>query len=145
MFSKKHTTKSVAFHSTQMTFDFMAFLHQMVTCIDQINIPVASIAGIVESAYEEVVNGVLKRGYLVKKGGKRRNWKRRWFVLKNDEMSYYESCENLTLKVCMYIHMCITYWKINNHKYCNYTQGTNQVSPCTYIKFLLCNEMFSKD
>ncbi len=32
-----------------------------------------------------------KCGYLTKLGGKVKNWKRRWFVMKNGEMLYYKS------------------------------------------------------
>lgn len=48
---------------------------------------------------DEIVHGVLKKGYLTKKGHKRRNWKRRWFILQRTTMTYYESRENLTMKV----------------------------------------------
>ena len=32
-----------------------------------------------------------KSGYLTKLGGKVKNWKKRWFVLKNEELFYYKS------------------------------------------------------
>jgi hypothetical protein len=34
---------------------------------------------------------VVKQGWLTKKGGQRRNWKTRWFVLKTNEFSYYNN------------------------------------------------------
>merc|ERR1712119_127892 len=30
-----------------------------------------------------------KEGYLIKRGGIVKNWKRRWFVVQRDEMAYY--------------------------------------------------------
>ena len=52
------------------------------------------------------MNGVLKKGYLTKKGHKRRNWKKRWFVLQRTIMRYFESREKDVLKVspvCVYL------------------------------------------
>ena len=34
---------------------------------------------------------ILKEGWLMKKGGNRRNWQTRWFVLKSPELSYYKN------------------------------------------------------
>ena len=48
---------------------------------------------------DEIVHGVLKKGYLRKKGHKRKNWKRRWFVLQRNIMKYFETRESMTLKV----------------------------------------------
>ena len=49
---------------------------------------------------DELVNGVLKKGYLVKQGHVRHNWKKRYFILKENVMSYYKSRETMELKVC---------------------------------------------
>ena len=35
--------------------------------------------------------GVLKQGYMTKEGAVRRNWKKRWFVLWSDSISYYKA------------------------------------------------------
>ena len=48
---------------------------------------------------DEIVDGVIKKGYLTKKGHKRRNWRRRWFILQRTIMRYFESREKLVLKV----------------------------------------------
>ncbi|XP_066281395.1 pleckstrin homology domain-containing family H member 1-like isoform X2 [Branchiostoma lanceolatum] len=40
-----------------------------------------------------------KCGYLTKLGGRLKCWKRRWFVLRNGELSYYKSPEPWTLKL----------------------------------------------
>jgi len=51
------------------------------------------------SAVSLTTGGVVaKEGNLMKKGQKRRNWKRRWFVLQSDGLYYYESQEMKDLK-----------------------------------------------
>ena len=48
---------------------------------------------------DEIVHGVLKTGKLTKKGHKRKNWKTRWFVLQRTVLRYYQSRDNMVLKV----------------------------------------------
>ncbi|XP_007892313.1 differentially expressed in FDCP 6 homolog [Callorhinchus milii] len=45
----------------------------------------------VEEVYQEIIEDVLKQGYLWKKGQLRRNWTERWFILKPNLISYYAS------------------------------------------------------
>jgi hypothetical protein len=33
---------------------------------------------------------IIKQGYLVKKGAKRKNWTNRWFVLRGNQLEYYK-------------------------------------------------------
>ncbi|KAM3877029.1 switch-associated protein 70 [Diretmus argenteus] len=49
--------------------------------------------GITE-VFQELILDVLKQGYMMKKGHKRKNWTDRWFVLRPNSMSYYV-CEDL--------------------------------------------------
>uniref|UniRef100_UPI0037E7BE1E switch-associated protein 70-like n=1 Tax=Semicossyphus pulcher TaxID=241346 RepID=UPI0037E7BE1E len=44
--------------------------------------------------FQELILDVLKQGYMMKKGHKRKNWTERWFVLRPNSMSYYV-CEDL--------------------------------------------------
>uniref|UniRef100_A0A3B3BAH1 Switch-associated protein 70 n=1 Tax=Oryzias melastigma TaxID=30732 RepID=A0A3B3BAH1_ORYME len=44
--------------------------------------------GITE-VYQELILDVLKQGYMMKKGHRRKNWTERWFVLKPGSISYY--------------------------------------------------------
>ena len=48
---------------------------------------------------DEIVHGILKKGFLQKKGHKRKNWKRRWFVLHRTIIKYFETRDNLKQKV----------------------------------------------
>nr|XP_029495402.1 switch-associated protein 70-like isoform X1 [Oncorhynchus nerka] len=52
--------------------------------------------GIAE-VFQELILDVLRQGYMMKKGHKRKNWTERWFVLGPNSMSYYVS-EDLTDK-----------------------------------------------
>jgi hypothetical protein len=36
------------------------------------------------------LSGPVKEGFLVKQGGKYRTWKKRWFVLHNNHISYHK-------------------------------------------------------
>ena len=44
---------------------------------------------VISDLVDETVHGVLKKGFLEKKGHVRRNWSRRWFVLKRTILTYY--------------------------------------------------------
>uniref|UniRef100_A0A1A8LTR8 Switch-associated protein 70 n=1 Tax=Nothobranchius pienaari TaxID=704102 RepID=A0A1A8LTR8_9TELE len=45
----------------------------------------------INEVYQELILDVLKQGYMMKKGHKRKNWTERWFVLKPSYISYYTS------------------------------------------------------
>ena len=42
-----------------------------------------------EEIVDHVVNGIVKQGYLVKKGHKMKSMKERWFVLKPTNLTYF--------------------------------------------------------
>ncbi|XP_031702699.1 switch-associated protein 70 [Anarrhichthys ocellatus] len=52
--------------------------------------------GITE-VFQELILDVLKQGYMMKKGHRRKNWTERWFVLRPNSLSYYV-CEDLVEK-----------------------------------------------
>ncbi|XP_074473170.1 switch-associated protein 70-like [Sebastes fasciatus] len=52
--------------------------------------------GITE-VFQELIMDVLKQGYMMKKGHKRKNWTERWFVLRPNSLSYY-ACEDMVEK-----------------------------------------------
>uniref|UniRef100_A0A7N6AGN0 Switch-associated protein 70 n=1 Tax=Anabas testudineus TaxID=64144 RepID=A0A7N6AGN0_ANATE len=43
----------------------------------------------INEVYQELILDVLKQGYMMKKGHKRKNWTERWFMLKPNCISYY--------------------------------------------------------
>ncbi|NXA01286.1 SWP70 protein, partial [Nesospiza acunhae] len=45
----------------------------------------------INEVFNELILDVLKQGYMLKKGHKRKNWMERWFVLKPNIISYYVS------------------------------------------------------
>ncbi|NP_001083435.1 differentially expressed in FDCP 6 homolog [Xenopus laevis] len=47
----------------------------------------------IQDLYEEVIQDVLKQGYLLKKANLRRTWTERWFILKPSSLGYYLSEE----------------------------------------------------
>ncbi|XP_056117156.1 switch-associated protein 70b [Rhinichthys klamathensis goyatoka] len=51
----------------------------------------------INEVFQELILDVLKQGYMMKKGHKRKNWTERWFLLKPSAISYYAS-EDLTEK-----------------------------------------------
>ncbi|XP_069380395.1 switch-associated protein 70 [Paralichthys olivaceus] len=51
----------------------------------------------INEVYQELILDVLKQGYMMKKGHKRKNWTERWFVLQPNSLSYYV-CEDLLEK-----------------------------------------------
>uniref|UniRef100_A0A8C2GGM8 Switch-associated protein 70 n=1 Tax=Cyprinus carpio TaxID=7962 RepID=A0A8C2GGM8_CYPCA len=51
----------------------------------------------INEVFQELILDVLKQGYMMKKGHKRKNWTERWFLLKPNLISYYAS-EDLTEK-----------------------------------------------
>ncbi|KAI5098130.1 switch-associated protein 70, partial [Silurus meridionalis] len=51
----------------------------------------------ISEVFQELIMDVLKQGYLLKKGHKRKNWTERWFLLRLNSISYYVS-EDLTEK-----------------------------------------------
>ncbi|XP_051919603.1 switch-associated protein 70 [Hippocampus zosterae] len=48
----------------------------------------------INEVFQELILDVIKQGYMMKKGHKRKNWTERWFVLRPTSMSYYR-CEDL--------------------------------------------------
>ncbi|XP_076012355.1 switch-associated protein 70 [Genypterus blacodes] len=45
----------------------------------------------INEVFQELILDVLKQGYMMKKGQKRKNWAERWFVLRPNSLSYYLS------------------------------------------------------
>ena len=79
--------------------DFVKFLSTLVDCFSSICVDSSVISEIIVDMKDEVVNGVLRKGYLFKKGHQVKNWKRRFFILTRNSLTYYESREKMIMKV----------------------------------------------
>ncbi|KAI2662185.1 Switch-associated protein 70 [Labeo rohita] len=55
----------------------------------------------INEVYQELVMDVIKQGYMIKKGHKRKNWTERWFELHLNYMSYYVSEDLVEQKGCI--------------------------------------------
>ncbi|XP_062241079.1 switch-associated protein 70-like [Platichthys flesus] len=63
----------------------------------------------INEVYQELILDVLKQGYMMKKGHRRKNWTERWFVLRPDTLSYFV-CEDLLEqkgKILLDINCCV--------------------------------------
>ncbi|XP_051756811.1 switch-associated protein 70 [Ctenopharyngodon idella] len=55
----------------------------------------------INEVYQELVLDVIKQGYMMKKGHKRKNWTERWFKLHLNYISYYVSEDLIEQKGCI--------------------------------------------
>jgi hypothetical protein len=73
---------------------FPEFVTVVTEYFDQLCLSTDFTAELILELYEFLVKGILKKGYLSKQGHKRKNWTRRWFVLRLSNLSYFEdNCE----------------------------------------------------
>ncbi|XP_071624523.1 differentially expressed in FDCP 6 homolog [Heliangelus exortis] len=81
----------------------------------------------VEEVYQEVIEDVLKQGYLWKKGQLRRNWSERWFTLKPSALSYYLSEERKEKKGSIVLdkHCCVEVLPDRDGKRCMFCVKTS--------------------
>ena len=79
---------------------FPEFLEEITNAFEFLKLEMSLTCEMILDLLDEIVMGVLKKGYLIKRGGNRKNWKKRWFILKENTLFYYESREDLTQKVC---------------------------------------------
>ncbi|XP_019402295.1 PREDICTED: differentially expressed in FDCP 6 homolog [Crocodylus porosus] len=81
----------------------------------------------IEEVYQEVIEDVLKQGYLWKKGQLRRNWSERWFTLKPSSLSYYMSEERKEKKGSIVLdkHCCVEVLPDRDGKRCMFCVKTS--------------------
>ncbi|KFW90116.1 Differentially expressed in FDCP 6, partial [Phalacrocorax carbo] len=81
----------------------------------------------VEEVYQEVIEDVLKQGYLWKRGQLRRNWSERWFTLKPSVLSYYMSEERKEKKgsITLDKHCCVEVLPDRDGKRCMFCVKTS--------------------
>ncbi|KAM8795902.1 differentially expressed in FDCP 6 homolog [Eudromia elegans] len=80
----------------------------------------------VEEVYQELIEDVLKQGYLWKKGQLRRTWSERWFTLKPSALSYYTSEERKEKKGSIPLdkHCCVEVLPDRDGKRCMFCVKT---------------------
>jgi PH domain len=74
---------------------------------------------------------VVKSGWLNKQGGARggrKNWKRRWFVLKEDCLYYYR--DETVCSICLYVCICVCLYIFPNRMF--FSPGSSAI----YVLFL---------
>ena len=86
-------------YADKAALDFPAFLEILTNYFSALSLEVSLVAEMVYDLKDEIINGVLRKGYLEKKGHRVPNWKRRWFVLQRDTLVYYDSRDRLIEKV----------------------------------------------
>ena len=57
--------------------------------------------------YDLMVLGILKKGFLVKKGHVVENWRKRYFVLQLTRLKYYKDRDLTEFKVCVCVYVCV--------------------------------------
>lgn len=90
--------RTYEFHK-QMDVDFVEYVEAITDLFDTLGLDSSLTCEVIADMVDEIVHGVLRKGYLTKKGHKRKNWRRRWFILQRTVLRYFESREKLTLKV----------------------------------------------
>lgn len=91
-------SKSYEFHKL-MDVNFVQYVEAITDLFDTLGLDSSLTCEVIADMVDEIVHGVLRKGYLTKKGHKRKNWRRRWFILQRTTLRYFESREKLTLKV----------------------------------------------
>ena len=86
-------------YTKQEEVDFPEYVEAITDYFDQLHLETSLTCEVIADLVDEVVNGVIKKGYLLKKGHKRKNWLKRWFILQRTILRYYESRNAAKLKV----------------------------------------------
>ena len=93
-------------YTKQKEVEFPEYTEAITDYFDQLHLETSLICEVIPRLVDEVVNGVIKKGHLKKKGHKRiqRNWLKRWFVLQRTILFYYETRDAVKLKVFLIAH-----------------------------------------
>ena len=80
---------------------FPTFLEAIADCLSVLHLDATLVTEVMDDLRDEIVFGVMRKGFLFKKGHKRKNWKRRWFILQRNVLMYHTSRDRLDMKVCL--------------------------------------------
>lgn len=86
-------------YNKQEALEFPDYLDTITSYFDELKLETSLTCEVIVDMVDEIVHGVLRKGYLTKKGHKVKSWKRRWFVLRKTILQYFQSREKLQLKV----------------------------------------------
>ena len=86
-------------YTRQKMVEFPEYIEAITDYFDQLHLDTSLTCEVIASLVDEVVNGVIRKGHLKKKGHKRKNWLKRWFVLQKTTLHYYETRESSKPKV----------------------------------------------
>ena len=86
-------------YNKQEALEFPDYLDTITSYFDKLKLETSLTCEVIVDMVDEIVHGVLRKGYLTKKGHKVKSWKRRWFVLRKTILQYFKSREKLQLKV----------------------------------------------
>ena len=93
--------------SDKTTLDFPEYLDSITRYFTYLKLETSLTCEVILDMVDEIVHGVLRKGYLIKKGHKRKNWKKRWFVLQRTVLKYFESMEKPIFKVWGRVCVCV--------------------------------------
>ncbi len=79
--------------------DFPEYVEAITDCFERLKLETSLACEVIADMTDEIVSGVLKKGYLIKQSRRVKYYKRRWFVLQRTTLRYYQTRENLVLKV----------------------------------------------
>ena len=79
--------------------EFPEYVEAITDYFDQLRLETSLTCEVIADMEDEVVNGVIKKGFLHKKGHKRKNWKKRYFILQRTILRYYVDRDAVKLKV----------------------------------------------
>ena len=86
-------------YTRQEEVEFPEYVEAITDYFDQLQLETSLTCEVIADLVDEVVSGVIKKGYLCKKGHKRHNVKRRWFILQRTVLRYFVNRDATNLKV----------------------------------------------
>ena len=87
--------------------EFPGFVTAVTEYFEKLHLTTDLTSVLILEMHEILVEGILKKGFLVKKGYVVKSWKKRYFVLQMTTLSYYEDKDRKKFKVCAHACVCV--------------------------------------